>query len=331
MRWFGLVAALGAAVASVFTAHGLAGIVDLPKPPFDSTHLRQIENQRPDFVLIGNSMVNSRIQLRRLNREIAPRSAYLLWRGASFSGGWYLQLKNSVVASKAKPRRVIFFFRDARLTDPLNRIDGRYAPIILSESTESEETFHRVVASARQGWRGVAAAKLRRFLPLLRLHLLTLRPLEWIGLTTSKWTGGPTSAKDRMHAINSLFQFEKARAETGRRPIAGPLDPVDFDVALDRSFLPELLRLGRESGIELFFLQVGTNPHKGPAGERTAALEAYRRKLEAYLHENGAGYRDLYRAPWVPYEYWGEGDHIAEVYKHKYTSLLLKHVPELFE
>jgi hypothetical protein len=82
----------------------------------------EIRNSRPDYVMIGNSMLGSRIKPRLLERLQGNKTVKILKGGWSASAQWYLKFKNIAVASGWKPKLTFFFFRDFYLTDPLMAI-----------------------------------------------------------------------------------------------------------------------------------------------------------------------------------------------------------------
>ncbi|HYO96626.1 MAG TPA: hypothetical protein VER33_19065 [Polyangiaceae bacterium] len=115
-------------VVVVFASAALASLVvttqRLEPPargPFDARPLREIRRVQPDFVLIGNSMVNTRFHEKTLRQLLAPRTVVKVANGGSKSSAWYLYLKNYVIASGVRPRRVILFFVDNDLTRPGSR------------------------------------------------------------------------------------------------------------------------------------------------------------------------------------------------------------------
>jgi hypothetical protein len=124
---------LGLVLAALLLA--LAGVVVLareaPAPArnrFDRAPLKAMRKVKPDYVLIGNSMVKTRFTDRDLNRALAGKRALIVANDSSRSAMWYAMFKNYVIASGQRPRRVLFFFRDLELTAPTAGTlgDGRW-------------------------------------------------------------------------------------------------------------------------------------------------------------------------------------------------------------
>ena len=98
-----------------------------------------------------------------LNELIAPRRAVLIAEPNSFTARWYLQLKNQVVASDPRPRRVIVFFRDVALLRPTNGLYERWLRRAQAEAHESEPVYEEVLSRAGAGW--ALRARIREIVP----------------------------------------------------------------------------------------------------------------------------------------------------------------------
>ncbi|MFP6874101.1 MAG: hypothetical protein VCA55_11395 [Verrucomicrobiales bacterium] len=70
-----------------------------------------LRSENPQILLIGNSMLYSRIDIDELERLSGKRVGFLA-KGGSASACWYLYLKNIVAPSGVQPEQVIIFFRD---------------------------------------------------------------------------------------------------------------------------------------------------------------------------------------------------------------------------
>ncbi|MFZ4767059.1 MAG: hypothetical protein ACOYMN_19070 [Roseimicrobium sp.] len=65
----------------------------------------ELQRERPDWVLIGNSMLGSRIESEFFN-QLSGHRVYRLSISSTKSAMWYLMLKLMVVQSEAKPKCV---------------------------------------------------------------------------------------------------------------------------------------------------------------------------------------------------------------------------------
>ena len=85
---------------------------------------------------------------------------------------------------------------------------------------------------------------------------------------------------------------------------------LDFDAQVDRSLLPELLRMGREHGIKLGFVRVQRRPTETGPPPQSVELTAYLNRLQKYLTDNGAYYHDERGDPEQPLSIYADGDHL---------------------
>src|SRR5688572_29288168 len=96
---------------------------------FNERPLRALEKARPKGVLIGDSMLESRIDPPTLKAVAGKRWEVLAQPGGS-SAVWYLMMKNLIAAQSPPPATVIIFFRDRQLTLPAHRTETGYRKTI---------------------------------------------------------------------------------------------------------------------------------------------------------------------------------------------------------
>ena len=101
----------------------------------------------PDYVFIGNSMLESRIDVERF-QELAdgPKVISLVDSGLGASA-WYLRLKNHVIAPGAKPETVFIFSRDSALTDPPTDVRGDQLDNLEGLLGEAEPEYDAIVST----------------------------------------------------------------------------------------------------------------------------------------------------------------------------------------
>ena len=84
--------------------------------PFDAEPVENLRQLNPSWVIIGDSMAGSRIDVPLFTApHIAAGRAVVVCAGSG-SAWWYLALKNWVIPSAIHPRAVFVFFRDTNLT-----------------------------------------------------------------------------------------------------------------------------------------------------------------------------------------------------------------------
>jgi hypothetical protein len=268
-----------------------------PREPFDEDAATALREAQPEFVVIGDSMAGIRIDPRHLSR-VTGRSVAGLYQQGSPVPYWYLQLKNMVVGNGlTKVRGAIFFFRDDQLTTQV-QVNG---PILDRVARDHEPELDRILAAHRLGaFSDVhrAARALYQF-DLTRVWLepkLTRAPAFALPATA-----GPPG--DLIDAINDdVFAF------------------LDFNAQVQRSVLPEIIRVAANANIRLAFIRVQRRPLPDGPPEQTEALARYIADLRAYLAARGASFHDDRGDPHQPLSVYADGDHLQSSQRIPYTE-----------
>lgn len=298
-----------------------------PRAPFDRRALEQLKRLNPEFVLIGNSMVQTRFDENLLRRLLRPHRVAVLGVSATKSAVWYLMLKNLVVLSGTHPR-VIQFFRDGELTDPRARALGPEHIKLERVSVDSEPLVEGKLAPplrepiARLGWFR------DRAMPFGRLHVQTAPLLDDVAVACSRLLWRNADRDVRKREINDLFALGNLRtAEVPADPVVGG-GSADFKDLVDASFLPDTCQLAREHGIPLTFVRVRTRD--AASGVPDDFERQYIADLARYVRGCGAEFYDMYDATWESLDMYGNGDHIAAKFKYRYTGLFVDHMAQIF-
>ena len=293
------------------------------KRPFDHRAARTLAKERPEVVLIGDSMLETRIEPRRLN-ELAGRRCAVLEQSGSSSAMWFLMMKNLVAELEPPPRWVIVFFRDRQLTVPGHRTEGGYRSTMETYMRDTEPLVDALVPRGRTGpdrW--------------LERASLAVWPMQhgrvmW-GEKVQSWAlDAVASSRDYQgirDATRELFDLKKLRADSGYNESGGEGqqklddDAHDFATAVGRSFLPSTLAVTRERGIRLLFFRVKRKPlADGSPAKESPTLPAYVSELRAYLESAGAILVDESRDAGVTPDFYGADDHVAPRMQRRYTE-----------
>jgi len=226
------------------------------KRPFDESPERRLAKERPAIVLLGDSMLETRIEPRRLN-ELAHQRCSVLSQSGSSSAMWFLMLKNILGELKPPPRWAVIFFRDRQLTVPAYRTEGGYRPTMESYMRDSEPVADALLPLFRKGpERWLDRASLAIWPAQHRRDVWGDKVKNWAldAVASSREYQG---IRDATHTI---FELKKLRADTGYNESAGAGgrqklddDDHDFPTAVGRSFLPPMLAVARAHGIRLLF------------------------------------------------------------------------------
>ncbi len=329
VRWSWLrVAAMVVVVLGVPT---LLALGPSPRQPFDEKLLHQIKKEQPQCVLLGDSMLETRIDPKVLNR-VSGELCLVLSHSGSSSATWFLMLKNLISVQKPPPRTAIILFRNRQLTLPTHRTQGDYR--------RSMEPYMR---GAEPVLEKLAGPVVKPTGPLDRL-VQTVYPMERRRVTAQEKVQGwalDFVASSREYAeihnhAKTLFGPRNLRVGTvvDEQKDGGStsLDPNDhdFDAMVGASFLPHLLQIAREKGIQLVFYEVKRRPNaNGRPGEESPTAPEYMQALRTYLEKEGARFFDETHEPDVTLDFYGSGDHVADAMMARYTELFWKKVGKL--
>ena len=290
-----------------------------PREPFDEAAAASLREAQPEFLIIGDSMAGIRVDPRHLSLVTGRSVAGLFQQGAPVAF-WYLQLKNLVIGNGLqKVRGVVFFFRDDQLTTQVD-VNG---PVLDRVARDSEPELDRVLAAHRLGVfsdvhrtaRTVYQFDLTRVWLEPRLirapSAFALRATADKALTSQELLN---AINNEMFALDKLRKFEAADLPQAQEEF------LDFDVQVNRSLLPELMRLAESAHIRLAFVRVQRRPAPNGPPEQSAALARYIEDLRAYVTARGASFHDDRGDSDQPLSVYADGDHLRSDQRIPYTE-----------
>ncbi len=302
--------------------------------PFDERPLRALEKARPRGVLIGDSMLGSRIDAPTLHALAGERWEVLAQPGGS-SAIWFLMMKNLLAVQAPPPRTVIIFFRDRQLTLPAHRTDGGYRKTIESYMRGGEPKVEALLRATT----GRERSRLERLAQAM--YPVQWRREAWQDKVQS-WSLDLVASSREYEKIRddtrAIFSLQNLRQDSGldfEREEGGQkgLDPDDheFAAAVDESFLPAILGMARQKGIHLVFFRVKRQPLAADGSvKQSPTYPAYKEALRAYVEKAGAQFVDETPDPDVTRSFYGSGDHVAPAMMKPYTELFWRKVgPQL--
>ncbi len=326
-----LLGLLGLVTCVVVTLGGLAlesrRLPPTPRAKFDQGPLRAMR-KRPDYVLLGNSMVYTRLDERLLNSLIAPRRALMLPVGGSMTALWYVQIKNYIVRSRYRPKRLIIFFRNEELTRVLDATTGSDLRNIERASPEDDPVL---AAKLIPSW-NTPTERLKWFfwreIPRERLRDVVESPIEELATHFSEVLVPGSDPRHRKQLSNSLFGQQGAR-DGNEKPDPTDLDPRPFEVVANESLLPDILELVTQNQIPTVFVRVRTRA-RAKGLKEPKALRRYTADLRKYIEGHGADFTDMSHEEWETFALFGNGDHIGFRHTAEYTRLFVEHMSDLF-
>lgn len=290
-----------------------------------------LQRAKAEWVLVGNSMVNTRIDHDRLS-EISGIAAHKLAKGGTQSAVWFLFLKNILAKSKQQPKWVTVFFRETDLTWADYRIADVNEDIIAMLNGTQQAEWKQVI-TARQlsssGVKGLLSETLTSMFPAQYLRPLSRRDVQVKSFRLTRIGTGMNSTQRRME-MNERFSLSHLRHDLGSdgapnemQSASAPADeindpgiyedgPMVFNSSPDASFLPHMVALARQMGWKLHFHRIKKRPSGGVDKQDQPLMADYMRNLKAWLEQNGCVYTDESRDPALTLDMYADGDHIDD-------------------
>jgi len=264
----------------------------------------RLRKERPEWILVGNSMLNCRVD----NAELEALTGHQLYK-LSFSGTksamWYLMLKTIVVPSGVKPKVVTIMFRDRDLTRPtvrvidnaemIERLDGRALP-------EWQQVLGAYEASLTSPWTKLTTRVGDVFdtlMPSTKWNEWARNKVQKTAFNLSAF-GDPRDYPERREERNDVLSMNHLRkssdgannADDDEADKKDTEPPIAFDPSPDQSFLPHMVKLAQQAGFKLHFHRIKTNPDMAPPMDEVQRTRvAYLADLKAWLEAQGCSSR----------------------------------------
>lgn len=303
---------------------------------------RDLRKLNPGWVLIGNSMLNSRIYPPNLEAASGWKNSKLAIGGTQ-SAIWWLLFKNILIASHVRPAWVTFFFRESDLTWPDFRITGKNAIIIQRLKKKHEPEWDQVMAG-RDTVVSASAAAVERFFGVEDHDDWARRKIQDTSFQLTALEG-VVRGKRRIE-LNELFALDRLRGDLGddgggrpapavghdpdghRPPDPGMYSqaPTVFDPSPSVSFLPHIVALGKKHDLRLHFHRVKRRPDENGRRPDLPVFRRYMDDLQAYLRDNDCAFSDETADPELNLSWYKDGDHIdkqlREAFAVKFWALV---------
>ena len=293
-------------------------------PDIETLHQDALDSLQPDLVLLGNSIVEENLDMDMIAGQTGLTS-YRMAFGGSASALWYLALKNNIVTASHHPRYLVIMFRDSEMTAPGYHAQGKSFAALDKLASPAD----RIVIE--------------------RAYLRTMNPLEMAAETYFPMYGFRNFFRNTMDG--HMYALPYLALQCGRRCTDGamlnvfnfknnaapnlvqvPLEPgedllyspegLDFDARVGDSFLPDILRLCRENGIQLIMVRAKSARFPSAARE-PRGLDGYLSKFAAYVTANGARYLDISADTRVSLEDFIDAYHVQPQAQARYTQMFI--------
>ena len=304
-----------------------------------------VEAIDPDFVFIGNSMLETRIDLDRIEELSGGQTAISFADGGLGADAWFLRLKNFIVDAGAHPEAVFIFFRDDALTDSranptreqfdslqalMAEIEPEYDSIVEANS-DFTDRLHRIFGRLYpvQERRSTANEAVQRYsASLLMPDLLVTTVRRGINIygigdfDRPAYRAGLAEYERLKRDLNTVFDRVNFR-QAANSPNESSVAPL-FEGVVSASFLPLIIDLGTQHDFRLVFVRVQRRPTADGSIPGSSSLDLYIRNLDNYLEASGAGFIDMNGDPGIRLEHYLDTDHITPGYMSRYTEIFFE-------
>ena len=297
----------------------------LSRKPFRDAPIEELRYGDPRWVLIGDSMLGTRIDPVLLGgiSGTGDRNALLLVQAASGPAYWYLAFKNYVVASGTRPDVTFFFFRDTNMTDTMFRLESQVGDALDEVAHGLEPELDAMVAARQRG----AASPVDRVLN--RVYDLD-RASAWLHRHVRQWHATrkypePDTRRRFERGIEDYFN------QNFRRDVAGDLggenERADFNRDLPTSVLPLIVDLARRHRLPVCFVRVQRRPVGDKPPHQSPVLERYMDDFRAWARHEGVYFHDEQGDPELTLDLYEDGDHFAN--RAAYTRIFRRRLDVL--
>lgn len=277
-------------------------------------NLMELNTYQPDIVLLGNSMVGRNVN-HLLLQSVLKRKVSKFALGGSSSRWWYLMTKNVITKATPAPKVMVLFFRDQFLTDPKFRLN--------SANQLMNEYFYEGEELLVQELSYDAASAAYRKLPIYdKKHLVNQQITDGLKKIATQSTG--VSLQRLSNVLDKSFDESKMIEEiiTAQQLEAAKVrkeELLDFDHQIDRSFLPHIIQLTKDRGIQLVLVRI--KARWAVLGKpKNPKLTQYIEDMNAYLKAQNVPLMDYTDDDRVTLKMYAEGDHLSEIGMNEFTK-----------
>ena len=304
-----------------------------PGPEFDrqmrETYIDILDENKTDIVLIGDSTLRHAVNPDLLS-ELTGKSIENIDFPGSASALWYILIKNNLVLAEHRPEAIIIFFRDTMLTAPGYRVHGAYF-VNLDEFASQEEPV--LLEKAYLNQMGLAEKWLEKYFPLYGARDDIRKEIDAkIRYTLPGWLNCNKDCTDQgMYGVFTAADLEPGQL---RNAIATAEDylytppQLDFKRQVDKSFLPDMIHLMKERGIQIIMVRLKTQ-RIGTGNLETLEIKQYISDLSDYLYKQGIIFLDYGQEPRIGNEHFLDSIHINAEGEELFTQILADDLNEV--
>lgn len=299
------------------------------KIAFDQERFDKAARRNPHVVLLGNSMLNSRVSKPLFNDLIVPNIASYVAEGGTRSTVWWFMLKNFVGPLKTPPKVVFILYRDYDFTSPGMHLDGNYLDVARTFMKPDDE---ELLATAKKSTGADTHPLLDYYLPDKLTQNLRSK-LSEVALDVGAVGQGKRGDNHLQENLNNLFDFDNLRANVFDAGAAAndivPADTRIFSVDPANSFLALFNDFAKQRGIRLVFYRVKRRPDEKNQVAQDPDLKAYTQSFREWAESQGHVLIDETEDPRIVLSMYHDGDHLGRAAMAEYTHLFVERIKDL--
>ncbi len=297
-------------------------------PLFDEFYkrdsLQDIATKKPQIVMVGDSVFMRGVDRKQLAADTG-KSVYGIGVAGSASALWYAVLMHDIVPSPHKPEMLIIVFRDTMLTTPGYRVNGSYFTQLDEYATPSDSLIiERAYVNLMNPLEKISEGFFPLYGSRLSLRETLDRYLRYSGnrLLLSCNADCTDLAMGTVFGAGNMEQNILGDAIGTAESYLYTPQALDFERQLNRSFLPEIVRLCNENGIQLVLIRTKTLRYPDEESE-PLELKTYMNDMADYLEANGIVLLDYGQEPSLKEEFFYDPLHLNEEGRAVFTALIV--------
>lgn len=298
-----------------------------PGPAFDDktrpSLVKILQKNDIQLALIGDSVLQEGVDPQALSAALEVPAHSIAVPGST-SPFWYLILKNVILETVPPPRVVVVLFRDTILTLPNYHVNGGYVNELDQWAAAREDLL---VQRAYLNFMNPLEKWALTWLPLYGARQRLTDAADFVSRNALPYLFQTCRGDCLAQAETDIFHIDNVQPSLQQRALVEEEQflytpaAMDFDYWVDRSFLPEMIRLAREGGVRLVFVHERTLLFPSAVAE-PEALRAYKAKLADYLRANDVSLLDFSYDPRLPASGFNDALHMNAAGKAAFTQLL---------
>ncbi len=271
-----------------------------------------LNSAKPEVLFVGNSMLECGLNDRLFSRLTGTRTIKM-FRGGSASAVWYLYFKNIITKIENKPEKVVLYFRDTMLTKPEFRTKEQYLDYIKMLTTDEEPELELVLYNNGMS---MSDSFMLQYFPFVyeraktRDKLSNLIRGSSIEATTLYSAGYADLALKKTFEESNMDESLVTAVQLEAEKEIGKVTD-DFEVLLERSFLPYIIELVKEADIELIMVRVRKRVYAEGQPE-PQYMKDYIAGLKNYLESNNVRLLDYTHCKEIDASLFENGDHLSK-------------------